>query len=262
MSAQVHLDDCISEYRKHLDGRTAISFCTTIEHSRLVARTYRAAGIHAQHVDGDTPIAERRRLMGSLMAGEIQIITNCALISEGLDIPSVGGVQLLRPTRSLGLYLQQVGRSLRPSPGKERAVILDHSGNVFRHGLPDLEHPWSLEGRPKKRGKALVRRCPECGAVIPIAVHECPECGADLRPEPIKPAAVPGPLIEIDRATAHERWLASGSFPAVMRWAGTDAERLHAVAEARGYKPGWVYWRLKNQRDAADKAVMATVWND
>ena len=185
------LDDALAEYRKHLNGRPAIAFCTTINHSRVVARFFRSNGIGARHVDGDTPAKERRELIERLATGDVQIITNCSLIAEGLDVPSVAGVILLRPTKSLALHLQQIGRALRPSPGKQRAVILDHAGNCLRHGMPDLEHPWSLDGRPKKRGKALVRRCPDCGALIPIAIHECPECGADLRPEPIQPATVP-----------------------------------------------------------------------
>jgi hypothetical protein len=126
--------------------------------------------------------------------------------------------------------------------------------------MPDLEHPWSLEGRPKKRGKALVRRCPECGALIPISAHECPECGADLRPEPVQPATAPDPLIELDPATAHERWLANGPFKAVTKWAGTNEARLHAVARARGYRPGWVYYRLKAERDAAYGALLGVAW--
>ena len=65
--------------------------------------------------------------------------------------------------------------------------------------MPDLEHAWSLEGRPKKRGRALVRRCPECGALISLASQECPECGADLRPERVKPATALDPLVELDR---------------------------------------------------------------
>jgi superfamily II DNA or RNA helicase len=212
MGARFVLDDALAEYRKHLDGRSAIAFCTTIDHSRAVARHFRAAGVRARHLDGDTPTPERRALIAALAAGEVQVITNCSLISEGLDVPSVAGVILLRPTKSLALFLQQIGRGLRPSPGKERAVILDHAGNVFKHGMPDLEHPWSLDGRPKKKGKALVRRCPECGAVIPIAVHECPECGADLRAEPPQPSPGPDPLSYLDPATAHERWLATGPF--------------------------------------------------
>ena len=104
----------------------------------------------AEHLDGDTPTEERHDIIARLGTGETEIVCNCGIISEGLDVPSVGGVILLRPTKSLALYLQQIGRALRPAPGKERAVVLDHSGNVFKHGMPDLEHAWSLDGRPKK----------------------------------------------------------------------------------------------------------------
>jgi superfamily II DNA or RNA helicase len=261
MSTGVVMDDAITEYRKHLDGQSAIAFCTTIDHSRTVARHFRAAGIRARHLDGDTPTAERRALIAALATGEVQVITNCALISEGLDVPSVAGVILLRPTKSLALYLQQIGRGLRPAPGKERAIILDHAGNVFRHGYPDLEHAWSLDGRPKKKkSRTLVRRCPECGAVIPIASRECPECGADLTPVGPAPAARPEPLIQVDPADAHRHWLAYGKSEAVFAWAGTNEARLWEVARARNYKPGWVWHRLKPHRDANDEAVLRTVW--
>jgi superfamily II DNA or RNA helicase len=247
MNVRYVLEDALAEYCKHLDGRSAICFCTTIAHSRDVARFFRAAGIRAQHLDGDTPRAERQALIKALATGEVQIITNCSLISEGLDVPSVSGIILLRPTKSLALHLQQIGRALRPAPGK-RAVILDHSGNCLRHGLPDLEHVWSLEGRAKTRGEALVRRCPECGAIIPIAARSCPECGADLRPASVKPTPTPDPLVELDPATAHERWLAQGSFKDVSQWAGDDETRLRQVAKARNYKPGWVWHRLRTSR--------------
>jgi superfamily II DNA or RNA helicase len=249
MSATFVLEDAVTEYRKHLAGQSAIAFCPTIAHSWMVAQTFRNHGIDAQHLDGDTPAAERRRLIARFGSGKVDVLTNCALLGEGLDVPSVAGVILLRPTKSLALHLQQIGRALRPAPGKARAIILDHAGNALRHGLPDLEHAWSLEGRPKKPGKALVRRCPDCGAVIPISARECPECGAHLRPEPgIKPAATSEPLIELDPTTAHRRWLAQGPFQTVIQWAGRDEARLREVAAARGYKNGWVYHRLRPPR--------------
>lgn len=260
MNTEIVLDDALTEYRKHLEGRTAIAFCTTIEHSRATARFFRSAGVSAEHLDGDTPRRERQDIIKRLETGETSVVCNCGIVSEGLDVPSVGGVILLRPTKSLAVYLQQIGRALRPAPGKDRAVVLDHSGNVFKHGLPDLEHAWSLEGRPKKKGKALVRRCPECGALVPISARDCPECGADFRPSPpLAPRSAPDPLIELDPATAHERWLAHGSFKAVMEWAGEDESRLREVAAARGYKPGWVYYRLKHHREAAEDALLRTL---
>ena len=261
MNTDIVLADAIAEYRKHLDGQSALAFCVTIEHSRATARAFRAAGINAVHLDGDTPTGERRDIIAHLGGAEPLVVCNCGIIAEGLNVPVVAGVILLRPTRSLALYLQQIGRALRPAPGKQRAVILDHAGNVYRHGFPDLEHTWSLAGRPKKRGKALVKRCSSCSALIPAAARECPECAAA---QPL-PAAPPGrpvsrPLLKLDAMTAHERWLATGSFKSVMNWAGLNEARLHEVARARGYKSGWVYYRLKTAREASEDELVRAVW--
>lgn len=260
MNTDIVLADAIAEYRKHLDEQSALVFCVTIEHSRATARALRTAGINAVHLDGDTPAGERRDIIARLGGAEPLIVCNCGIIAEGLNVPVVAGVILLRPTKSLALYLQQIGRALRPAPGKQRAVILDHAGNVYRHGFPDLEHAWSLAGRPKKRGQAPVKRCSSCGALIPTSARECPECGA-IQP---RPAASPGhvvsrPLLELDAMTAHERWLATGSFKSVKNWAGLNEARLHAVARARGYKSGWVYYRLKVQREAAENALLRAI---
>ena len=135
MNTKVVLDDVIAEYRKHLAGQSALAFCVTIKHSRAAAQAFRDAGIEAVHLDGDTPAAERRAIIARLESEPI-VVCNCGIIAEGLNVPSVAGVILLRPTKSLGLYLQQIGRALRPAPGKTRAVILDHAGNVYRHGFP------------------------------------------------------------------------------------------------------------------------------
>jgi superfamily II DNA or RNA helicase len=242
------LADVRDEFRRRFEERTAIAFCPTIAHSQFTAAELCSGGVRARHVDGDTPSSERRALIAALETGEVQVLCNCSLISEGLNVPSVGGIIDLRPTKSLARFIQQVGRALRPADGKDRAIILDYAGNVFRHGPPDLDRGWSLAGRPKKPGKALVRRCPECGAVIPISAHWCPECNADLRPGQIKPVTVADPVVELDPALAQQRWLATGPFKHVIAWAGKDEMRLREIAAARNYKPGWVYHRLKPSR--------------
>src|SRR5258705_4662931 len=117
----------------------------------MLADRFAERGHKAVHLDGDTPRDERRAIIKALATGQIQVITNCGLISEGLDVPAVEAVLLVRPTQSLALYLQQVGRSLRPSPGKDRALVLDLAGNLFRHGMPDAEREWSLAGKPRKQ---------------------------------------------------------------------------------------------------------------
>jgi hypothetical protein len=95
-----------------------------------------------------------------------------------------------------------------------------------------------------------VRRCPGCGALVPLAARECPECGADLRPQ-IKPAQQPEPLVELDPVNAFAHWLAHAPFTKVMQWAGDDAQRLRQVARARHYKSGWVWYRLQAARERA-----------
>src|SRR5262249_10962088 len=186
--------------------------------------------------------AERRALIAALGTGEIQVLTNCGLISEGLDVPVVTATILLRPTKSLALHLQQVGRALRPAPGKAKAKILDHAGNTWRFGPADVERRWSLEGKAGK-GEALppLQRCTCCGAIIPAAAMSCTECGAVLRvPTPRAPHTerAGAPLIETSR-------LATMSYGQALRWAGADRDRLHLVASARGYKAGWVWHRLQ-----------------
>jgi hypothetical protein len=164
MSRGVIVRGAVEEYTQRCPGAPAIVFCVDVDHSQRVASAFRERGYRAAHVDGDTPADERRALIAALATTEVQLVANCGLISEGLDVPNVTAAILLRPTKSLALYLQQVGRALRPAPGKERALILDHAGNTYRFGLADAEGRWSLDGRPRgEPGEAPVRRCPECG---------------------------------------------------------------------------------------------------
>jgi DNA repair protein RadD len=249
MSTGVIINTAVNEYVRLCPGMPAIAFCVDIAHSKLVAEAFTARGIRAAHVDGETPREVRRTMIAALGTGQIQVLTNCGLISEGLDVPSVVAAILLRPTKSLALHLQQVGRALRPSPGKAKALILDHAGNTFRSGPADVARNWSLEGKAKDDPPPL-QRCPECGALVPIALFECEECGAVLR-ERLPPAgAMPsrqhheitgGRLIETDR-------LAVMRYRDALRWAGNDEQRLRLVAQARGYKSGWVWHRLQELR--------------
>jgi DNA repair protein RadD len=168
MSKEEIIRCAIEDYTRLCPGAPAIVFCVDVAHSQLVAKQFIAAGYKAAHVDGTTPKDMRRGLIRALGAGELQVLTNCGLISEGLDVPSVVAAILLRPTQSLALYLQQVGRVLRPAPNKERAYILDHSGNTYRFGLADTPRTWSLEGQGKwnyewENGfRVAARRCKAC----------------------------------------------------------------------------------------------------
>jgi hypothetical protein len=214
--------------------------------AQLVAERFTQRGYRAAHVDGETDKDERRALIAALGTGALHVLCNCGLISEGLDMPGVHAAILLRPTKSLALYLQQVGRALRPAPDKPRALILDHAGNVLRHGLPDAPRAWSLAGRA--RGVAgdheLLRRCPECGAIIALSAWHCPECGTVLREPPAARTEIESHLVVAER-------LRVMSYGQALRWAGRDADRLRLVAHAGGYKRGWVWHRLQELGGAA-----------
>ena len=174
--------DVIRHYTELAPGKRAICFCTTVRHSEAMAAEFRMAGINAVHFDGTTPKRQRKEIVERFRSGEIQILCNIDLVSEGFDISACDAVILLRPTQSLSLYLQQVGRALRPAEGKT-AIILDHVGNALRHGLPDDQRDWSLASQvrsPEKfdeTGKLILRTCTQCFGVYENTRSECPLCG-------------------------------------------------------------------------------------
>lgn len=158
--------DSIAHYRDHIYPRSAIVFAVRVDHAEHVAAQFLEAGISAASVDGTMDRATRRERITGLADGRYKVLTSCALISEGLDVPGVGGVILLRPTKSLSMHLQQIGRAIRPKPDGSRAVILDHVGNIHRHGLPDAPRKWALDDRKKKETAPPVSQCEVCFRVF------------------------------------------------------------------------------------------------
>lgn len=175
--------DAIAHYQRLAAGQQAIAFCCNVAHAVSVCDAFKTAGIGAALLLGNTP--DRDQVVAQYAAGAVRVLVTVDVVSEGFDVPAASCAILLRPTQSLGLYLQQVGRVLRPAPGKDAAVILDHVGNVTRHGFPDDPREWSLaEGIVRGgRGTAApsVRTCPECFAAFKPA-PQCPVCGAQCAP--------------------------------------------------------------------------------
>jgi len=224
------MGDCLSHYRKHLDGQTAIAFCCSVAHAEAVARLFQCNGISAASIDGTMDAATRRQLLQDLGNGRIRILTSCALIGEGVDVPSVGGCILLRPTQSVSLHLQMIGRCLRPSPGKAAAVVLDHVGNTLRLGHHLEPREWTLDGIAKRdRDKApSVKVCPACFAAMASQARQCVECGHEFAPEVRELKQVDGELVEMQ---ARQRKREQGN--------AQTLEELRQLAQRRGFKRGW-----------------------
>ena len=192
------MGDCLTHYRKHLSGQTAIAFCCSVAHAEATARLFQSAGIAAASIDGTMSSERRRDLLSELGTGRLRVLTSCALIGEGVDVPSVGGCILLRPTASVGLHLQMIGRCLRPQDGK-RAVVLDHVGNTLRLGHHLEPREWSLDGVAKRDREQApsVKVCPQCYATSPSQAQVCSDCGHVFRAEVRDLKVVEGELVEV-----------------------------------------------------------------
>jgi superfamily II DNA or RNA helicase len=233
--------DAISHYQRLAAGQQAIAFCCNVAHAVSVCDAFKTAGIGAELLLGNTP--DREQVVADFAAHRIRVLVTVDVVSEGFDVPAASCAILLRPTQSLGLYLQQVGRVLRPAPGKDAAIILDHVGNVHRHGFPDDHRDWSLDDRLKRsraNGAApCVRTCQTCFAAF-AQQPACPCCGT---PVPIQPARqlrqVAGELKELHREAVRQR-------TQERRRARTLPE-LMAIARQRGYSPAWA-WKVHNAR--------------
>ena len=182
--------DCLKAYRDYLQDKTVVVFAVSVQHSKAIASSFSANGIPAAHLDGSSDSNTRALTMTAFREGKIRVLSNCALFDEGLDIPGLDAVILARPTASLSRFLQMVGRSLRPSPDKPHASIIDLAGNWTRHGLPDDDRVWSLDGVES------VKRVAKSKKLQRKADGEIEEITIDLTPSNLK-------LEEIDR-TRHQ----------------------------------------------------------
>ncbi len=230
--------DVLKHYRRLADGRQAICYLSGIEISQEAARLFSADGIPAAHIDGSTPKAERDRIVEAFRRGEIQILCNVDLISEGFDVPDCECVILLRPTKSLTLFIQQSMRCMRFKSGK-RAVILDHVNNVSAFGLPDSDRVWSLDGEEKKKGDSPVKICPECFAAVSLSAAECPHCAHKFE---VKKRDKRVQVMDVELVRYNEIERVKGFLSPSECQTVND---LKLYAQIHGYKPGWVYYQQK-----------------
>lgn len=172
--------DIVDHHRSLMwPGSRTVVFATTVAHSEHLAAAFAQAGVRVASVDGETEANKRDAILKDLKSGKLQVVCNVNLLTEGWDLPHLDAVILARPTKSLALCLQMVGRVLRTSRGKDRAIILDHADNIRAHGFPTEDRLWSLDGGAPRRAADApgVKNCPKCGYVVETGTPLCPRCG-------------------------------------------------------------------------------------
>lgn len=187
-TAQTALDP-VDAYQQHGSGQLAVVFCVTVEHAEITVAAFQAAGIPAAVITGKTPPTQRADTLHAWARGEIRVVANCGVLTEGFDLPALSVCILARRFGHAGLFLQCVGRVLRPAPGKIQATVVDLCGSVHKHGPPDMPREYSLDGKAISGVKRdAIRQCMRCGSVFLAGPAACPQCGATL---PRRPAELP-----------------------------------------------------------------------
>ena len=242
MSKQKIIGGIVNHYLKIIDRKSAICYCVNVNHSITVANAFCDAGIHAAHVDGDTPKAERAAIVDDFRHGKIKVLCNAELFGEGFDVPNCQAVILARPTKSLTLYIQQAMRAMRPDPDDPNKVafIIDHVQNYLRHGLPNFPHDWSLAPNKDKRvGTPPVKQCPHCGAIVPISTRFCTSCNFEFPISGPDTSEHEGLLSEINVPINANQKTAQ---PSVKR-SFSKPEEFLAHAKTFNYQIGWVAFK-------------------
>jgi DNA repair protein RadD len=243
------IGDIVTHWHRFGDRRKTVAFAVNVAHSIHLRNEFRRSGVRAEHIDGSTAMDERAATLTRLASGEIEVVTNCMVLTEGWDMPEVACCILARPTKKMGLFRQMVGRVLRPAPGKSNAIVLDHSGAVFRHGLPEDHVVWTLDpdhyavspdhtARSGKFSSRLIE-CTQCTA-LRIGSQPCMHCGF----MPQRPAEYV-PISDGELGLVKNGRSQASPFDEYERdrWLGM----LTTIGRERGYKAGWAAAKFKEK---------------
>lgn len=248
LSKSAIVGDATTSFCSRIPNSTpAVLFCASIAHATVIADALSRAGRPCAVLSGEAKPDHRKRLLAAMRDGTLDALATCDVVSEGFDMPEIGAAVMLRPTRSLGLFLQQAGRVLRPCDGKDRAILLDHAGNVLRHGHPLDDRDWSLvggEGKTERKvtedgDRISIRQCPECYAVHLAEEDTCPRCGHVHDPDTRIPAERAGELRRLDAVELKR--IAEEKARAKRREEGSAQSfaSLLELEKQRGYRSGW-----------------------
>jgi DNA repair protein RadD len=240
------IGSAVDHYKKYADGLPAIVSCASIAHAEHVAEGFSNSGYRAMAVHSKIDQKLIKGALNGLKNGSMQVITQCELLGEGIDIPGATVLIGLRHTASLTIFLQHIGRVLRKCEGKDKAIILDHVGNYLRHGMPDDPRQWSLDKiRMKDSGTLEYKRCPKCIRPVVRSARTCPSCGFQWAAERVSrqlPEEVEGELVAISRPKTTITW--EGLIEEIRIGAGSMKESI-AIARSFGYRhtAGYTVWK-------------------
>jgi superfamily II DNA or RNA helicase len=250
MNTDALVGDIVTHYHKYGENRATVAFACDVEHSVAIKDTFVRSGVCAEHIDAKTPQDERDAILGRLRSGETKIVTNFGILTEGFDCPDIGCIILARPTKQMGLFRQMIGRGLRPADGKADLVILDHSGAVFRHGLPEDRVEWTLDvdrraenpsqDKRKANYEERLRECPSC-KVLRTGPPPCENCGWEPAPRRGHDRDfLDGELGLVVNGKSHAPVYSEGDRVAFF-------QELRAIQQLRGYKKGWAAHKFKDK---------------
>ena len=233
--------DVVENWLRICPERQTVVFAVNRAHALALHHEFEQAGVTSGYVDGETPAEDRKSVLHAIESGAIRVLCSVDVLSYGWDCPAASCAVIARPTKSIARYLQVAGRVLRPYPGKQDCIVIDHAGVVDSLGFVDAEQPWSLDGKSKIQDRKQSQRkepnpiaCPSCKLTIKPA-PTCPGCGQDLAHQLAKAIeAHEAELYEIDRKTKQAT---------AREWSAEQKVRFYAellgICAERGYKQGF-----------------------
>jgi len=232
------IGDIVDNWLKCAENRKTIVFCVNVKHSIAICEEFNRRGIPAEHLDAHSTDDERDAVFSKMERGDITVICNVALYQEGLDVPSVSCIVMARPTKSMGLYRQCVGRGLRIENGKENCILMDHGNVIEEHGLLEWPVTWTLDGKrkawskPRRETVKKLVKCIACGLVFE-GRNVCPDCGTQVKAF--------GQAIETIDAELEE----------------LDAKKEKGTVTEKRLYLGMLRWWVPRQRNPNPKRVLA-----
>ena len=230
--------DIVEHWKKHASGRKTAAFGVDCAHAQHIAESFRASGIEWAYVDANTPSDERAKIWDDLDHGNLMGVSSVGCIAVGWDHSVVSCLIMARPTQSLGLWKQMLGRGSRIHPGKQDFIVLDHAGNTLRHepyGFFEDAVEWCLEGeaiRKTDKKPPPVATCKKCYGTFRAGPRECPFCGALMQVKQREIEVIDTGLVELTPEEIRRRRV-----PTEAEKKAYDA--LVRIGKQRGYKSGW-----------------------